>query len=60
ISNSTIGNLRNARMTSHYKIQDGVFVTEYNNSIIIYFNYNDKPITINSITIEPMSCLRIN
>ncbi|MEG2396319.1 MAG: DUF5696 domain-containing protein [Oscillospiraceae bacterium] len=60
ISNSTIGNLRNARMTSHYKIQDGVFVSEYNNSIIIYFNYNDKPITINSITIEPMSCLRIN
>lgn len=60
IADNTIGSLRNARMTSHYKVQDGVYCTEYNNSIIIYFNYNEKAVTINSITVPPTSCFRVN
>lgn len=60
ISDNTIGNLRNARMTAHYKVQDGVYCTEYNNSIIIYFNYNETDVTVNSITVPPVSCLRVN
>ena len=47
-------------MTAHEKVQDGVYKTEYNNSILVYCNYNDTPVTINSITIEPMHCLRVN
>ena len=47
-------------MTAHYKVQDGVYCTEYNNSIIIYFNYNDTAVTVNSLTVEPKSALRVN
>ena len=60
ISDNTIGSLRNARMTAHYKVQDGVYCTEYNKSIIIYFNYNDTAVTVNSITVAPMGCIRVN
>ena len=59
-ADSILGNLRNARMTAHYKVQDGVYCTEYNNSIIIYFNYNDTAVTVNSLTVEPKSALRVN
>lgn len=60
LSDNTIGNLRSARITSHYEIQNGVYCTEYNNSIVIYFNYNSEAVTVNSITVEPMSCIRAN
>ena len=60
ISDNTIGSLRNARMTAHYKVQDGVYCTEYNNSVIIYFNYNETAAQVNSISIAPMSCIRVN
>lgn len=59
-ADSILGNLRNARMTAHYKVQDGVYCTEYNNSIIIYFNYNDTAVTVNSLTVEPKSAMRVN
>lgn len=52
--------LRGARMTAHEKVQDGVYKTEYNNSILLYCNYNDTAVTVNSITVEPMCCLRVN
>lgn len=52
--------LRGARMTAHEKVQDGVYKTEYNNSILLYCNYNDTAVTVNSITVEPMQCLRVN
>jgi len=60
LSDGTIGNLRSARITNHYEIQNGVYCTEYNNSIVIYFNYNSEAVTVNSITVEPMSCIRAN
>lgn len=60
LADAVIGNLRNARMTAHYQVADGVYCTEYNNSILIYFNYNDTAQTVNSIMIEPMSCIRVN
>lgn len=59
-ADNTIGNLRSARITNHYQIQNGVYCTEYNNSIVIYFNYNSEAVTVNSITVEPMSCIRAN
>ena len=59
-ADAILGNLRNARMTAHYKVQDGVYCTEYNNSIIIYFNYNDTAVTVNSLTVEPKSAMRVN
>lgn len=59
-ANSVLHDLRAARMTAHEKVQDGVYRTEYNNSIVLYFNYTDAPVTVNSITVQPMSCLRVN
>lgn len=56
----TLGDLQDARMTSHYEVQEGVYCTEYNNSITLYFNYTDEAVTVNSITVSPMSCLRVN
>lgn len=60
IADEILGDLANARMTSHYEVQSGVFCTEYNNSTVIYFNYNSQPVTVNSITVQPMSCIRAN
>lgn len=60
LSDSVIGNLRSARITAHYEIQSGVYCTEYNNSTVIYFNYNSEAVTVNSITVAPMSCIRAN
>lgn len=59
-ANELLGDLRDARMTAHEKVQQGVYRTEYNNSIVLYFNYNDAPVTVNSITVAPMSALRVN
>lgn len=59
-ANSLLADLRGARMTAHEKVQDGVYKTEYNNSILLYCNYNDTAVTVNSITVEPMQCLRVN
>lgn len=59
-ADAALKDLRSARMTAHYKVQDGVYCTEYNNSVLLYFNYNDTAVTVNSITVEPMSFLRVN
>ncbi len=59
-ANELLSDLRGARMTAHEKVQDGVYKTEYNNSVLLYCNYNDTAVTVNSITVEPMSCLRVN
>lgn len=60
VANELLSDLRGARMTAHEKVQDGVYKAEYNNSILLYCNYNDTPVTVNSVTIEPMHCLRVN
>ncbi len=59
-ANSVLSGLRDARMTSHYKVQDGVYCTEYNNSEKVYVNYNDKPVTINGIKVNAKDCVAIN
>lgn len=59
-ANALLSDLRGARMTSHTKLQAGVYCTEYNNNTLIYFNYNDTPATAGGITIAPMSYIRVN
>lgn len=59
-ANGLLYDLRDARMTAHEQVQAGVYRTEYNNSTVLYFNYNDTAVTVNSITVEPMSCIRVN
>lgn len=59
-SNDILADLRDARMTSHYEVQDGVFCTEYNNSTKVYVNYTEKAVTVNGITVEPLDCVKIS
>ena len=58
--NSIFNGLRDAKMTSHDKIQEGLYCTEYNNETFIYVNYTDKDITYNNLTIKAGSYLRVN
>ena len=57
--NEALGDIQSSRMTSHYKVQDGLYCTEYDNSIKVYVNYTDKAVTINGIKIPSMDCVKI-
>lgn len=57
--NDALGDIQSSRMTSHYKVQNGLYCTEYDNSIKVYVNYTDKDITINGIKIPAMDCVKI-
>ncbi len=59
-ADSALSSLRDARMTSHYKVQDGVYCTEYNNSEKVYVNYTDKAVTINGITVNAKDCVALS
>lgn len=58
-ANEVLGDIRAERMTAHYKEQDGVYCTEYDNSTKVYVNYTDKDVTINGIKIPAMDCVKI-
>ncbi|MBR5437805.1 MAG: hypothetical protein IKV21_02695 [Clostridia bacterium] len=52
--------LRDARITDHYKVKKNVYYTCYDNSTGIYVNYSDKAVTVSGVTVEAMSFLRVN
>lgn len=58
-SNTALSDLRDARMTSHTEIQEGVYCTEYNNSTRIYVNYTNAPVNIKGITIGATDFVRV-
>jgi hypothetical protein len=60
IADEALGDLADARITAHYKVQNGVYCTEFNNSTLLYLNYNEEPVTVNSITVPAQSCIRAN
>ncbi len=59
-ANEALGDLRSARITDHYEIDDGVFCTEYDTGAMIYVNYTDRAYEILGVTVEPRDFLRIN
>ena len=59
-ADSALADIRDARMTAHERIQDGVYCTEYNNSVKVYVNYTDTAVTINGITIGATDCVAIS
>lgn len=59
-ANTALSGLRDARMTSHEEVQNGVYCTEYDNSIKVYVNYTDKSVTVNGITVNAMDCITIS
>ncbi|MBQ9914389.1 MAG: hypothetical protein IJO73_09195 [Clostridia bacterium] len=54
------GDLRYARITDHYRVKKNVYYTCYDNSTGIYVNYGSKPVSVNGVTVEAMSFLRVN
>ncbi len=59
LADEALASLRDAKITDHRQIRDGVYSTEYNNSSVIYFNYNDTEETVNSVKVAPKSFIRV-
>lgn len=59
-ASNALTSLRGARMTSHYKVQNGVYCTEYNNSEKVYVNYTDNAIIINGIKVNAKDFVAIS
>lgn len=57
---AAFGDLSDARITDHYAVSKGVYYTEYDTSTGIYVNYNKDAVTVNGVTVEGMSYLRVN
>ena len=59
-ANQSLAYLRDSRMTSHQQIQDGVYCTEYDNSIKVYVNYTNTEITVHGVVIGAKDCVTIS
>ncbi len=57
---AVFGDLRDARITDHYRVKKNVYYTCYDNSTGVYVNYNSEPVSVNGVTVEGMSFLRVN
>ncbi|MBR6479843.1 MAG: hypothetical protein IKT04_05010 [Clostridia bacterium] len=57
---SAFTDLRDAKITDHKKIKEGLYLTEYNRETYIYVNYSSEIQYYNGLTIQPMSFLRVN
>lgn len=59
-ANETLNDLRDARITDHYEVEDGVFCTEYDTGSMVYVNYTDSDCTVLGAVVEARSFIRIN
>ena len=55
-----LSDLRAAKMTDHKKIQNGLYLSVYNNETYIYINYTGDTQYYNGLTIGPLTYLRVN
>ena len=58
-ANEALSILRDARMTSHNKIQEGVYCSEYDNSIKVYVNYTASEVIVQGVVVGAMDCITI-
>lgn len=56
---STLSDLRNARITAHERVKSNVYMTEYEGSTKVYVNYRKTAVTVDGVTIEPRSFVRV-
>ena len=59
-ANEALNDLRDARMTDHYEVADGVFCTEYDTGAMIYVNYTDESYSTRGVVVDARSFLRVN
>lgn len=58
--NKALGDLRNARITDHSEVDDGVFLTEYDSGAQIYVNYTDKDYKTMGVVVGARDFIRVN
>ncbi|MBQ2847154.1 MAG: hypothetical protein IJE74_02745 [Clostridia bacterium] len=59
-ANEILNDLRDARMTDHYEVDDGVFCTEYDTGSMIYVNYTNNDFSTLGIVVEARDFIRVN
>ncbi len=59
-ANKALNNLRDARITDHYEVEDGIFCTEYDTGARIYVNYTNTDFYVLGVIVEARSFLRVN
>jgi len=59
-AHQVLNDLRDARITDHYEVKDGVFCTEYDNGAIIGVNYTGEECPVLGTAVAPGDFLRVN
>lgn len=59
-ANEALNDLRDARITDHYEVDDGIFCTEYDTGTMIYVNYTNNDFSTLGVVVEARSFLRVN
>lgn len=59
-ANAVLSDLREARITDHSLVSDGVYATEYDNGAIIYVNYTEEDFTVVGTVVPAGDFTRIN
>ena len=59
-AHQALSDLRDSRMTSHQQVQDGVYCTEYDNSIKVYVNYTSIEVTVHGVVVGAKDCVTIS
>lgn len=55
-----LADLNGARISGHKKLQDGVYMTEFDTGSVLYVNYNNYSVNIDKISVAPYDYIRIN
>lgn len=59
-SNAALNDLRDARMTDHYAVADGVYCTEYDTGAMVFVNYTDSDYETLGVVVGARSFLRVH
>lgn len=59
-ANEALNDLRDARITNHSEVADGIFCTEYDTGARIYVNYTNDEYSTLGIVVEARDFLRVN
>ena len=58
-ADKALGDIRDKRITKHYRVKKDVYCTEYGDTSI-YVNYSDSPVTVSGVTVSARDFVRIN
>lgn len=59
-ANDALADLRGSRMTDHQELSEGVYMTEYDSSSLVYVNYTEADATVDGVTVPAGGFIRIN